>query len=388
MNGTPHQQPGFDGGPRILFFSGGTALAPVAAELSRHTVNALHIITTFDSGGSSAELRRVFAMPAVGDVRARIMALADASYTGSSEAVQLFAYRLPLQASTAELIAELDALAEGKHTLVQAVPLPMRSKIVSYLNTFRDLMPATMQLAGASIGNLALTAGYLTHDRQLEPMTAIFSRMVKTRGIICPVSNDVAHLCVELADGRIINGQHRFTGKTAEAITSPIVRLWLSHSLDDPAPIRASIHPRLAEAIRTADLLCYPVGSFFSSVMANLLPDGVAEAIREASCPKVFLPNLGSDPELFGMDVQAQVRFLLRQAHAEDMPTKALTCLLVDEDASRYPGGIPEAWLAEQGIRVHRAAMVTRPPYLDAARVCRELMLLCRAASGIPNYTA
>ena len=38
-----------DGGSRILFFSGGTALAPVAAELSRHTRNAVHVITTFDS---------------------------------------------------------------------------------------------------------------------------------------------------------------------------------------------------------------------------------------------------------------------------------------------------------------------------------------------------
>ena len=66
-----------DGGSRILFFSGGTALAPVAAELSRHTRNAVHVITTFDSGGSSAELRRAFDMPAVGDIRARIMALAD-----------------------------------------------------------------------------------------------------------------------------------------------------------------------------------------------------------------------------------------------------------------------------------------------------------------------
>lgn len=54
-----------DGGSRILFFSGGTALAPVAAELSRHTRNAVHVITTFDSGGSSAELRRAFDMPAV-----------------------------------------------------------------------------------------------------------------------------------------------------------------------------------------------------------------------------------------------------------------------------------------------------------------------------------
>ena len=78
-----------DGGSRILFFSGGTALAPVAAELSRHTRNAVHVITTFDSGGSSAELRRAFDMPAVGDIRARIMALADRSLEGNPETVEL-----------------------------------------------------------------------------------------------------------------------------------------------------------------------------------------------------------------------------------------------------------------------------------------------------------
>ena len=44
------------------------------------------------------------------------------------------------------------------------------------------------------------------------------------------------------------------------------------------------IQPRLAHVIRTADLICYPVGSFFSSVMANLLPLGVSCAVREAAC--------------------------------------------------------------------------------------------------------
>lgn len=87
-----------DGGSRILFFSGGTALAPVAAELSRHTRNAVHVITTFDSGGSSAELRRAFDMPAVGDIRARIMALADRSLEGNPETVELLGYRLPKDA--------------------------------------------------------------------------------------------------------------------------------------------------------------------------------------------------------------------------------------------------------------------------------------------------
>ena len=99
-----------DGGSRILFFSGGTALAPVAAELSRHTRNAVHVITTFDSGGSSAELRRAFDMPAVGDIRARIMALADRSLEGNPETVELLGYRLPKDAGPEALHREPEKL--------------------------------------------------------------------------------------------------------------------------------------------------------------------------------------------------------------------------------------------------------------------------------------
>ncbi|MFW5958104.1 MAG: GAK system CofD-like protein, partial [Desulfosalsimonas sp.] len=53
-----------DLGPRLLFFSGGTALRELSAQLIGYTHNSIHIITPFDSGGSSAELRRVFHMPA------------------------------------------------------------------------------------------------------------------------------------------------------------------------------------------------------------------------------------------------------------------------------------------------------------------------------------
>ena len=212
-----------DEGSRILFFSGGTALAPVAAELSRHTRNAVHVITTFDSGGSSAELRRAFDMPAVGDIRARIMALADRSLEGNPETVELLGYRLPKDAGPEALHRELASLASGAHPLVAAIPEPMNEVVTQHLSAFRSLMPVDMELAGASIGNLILTSGYLSLDRQLEPVVRVFSGMVQARGVVMPVADSCAHLCVRLENGEVIVGQHRFTGKTATAITSPIL---------------------------------------------------------------------------------------------------------------------------------------------------------------------
>ena len=56
----------------IVFFSGGTALTETSRVLARYGLPAVHLITPFDSGGSSAVLRQAFNMPAVGDLRNRI----------------------------------------------------------------------------------------------------------------------------------------------------------------------------------------------------------------------------------------------------------------------------------------------------------------------------
>lgn len=69
-------------GPRILFFSGGTALDQLSKKLKNFTHNSIHLVTPFDSGGSSAKLRHAFDMPAIGDLRSRMIALADETITG------------------------------------------------------------------------------------------------------------------------------------------------------------------------------------------------------------------------------------------------------------------------------------------------------------------
>lgn len=399
-----------------LFFSGGTALGPVASALARRAPHAVHVITTFDSGGSSAVLRDAFSMPAVGDVRARLAALADPCAEGGAALLRLFTTRLPgtprpsgglpqemgsglpvatpasPQAAPRDLVRELEALAAGEHPLARDLAPAAARWARARLTTFLEYMPPGLDLAGASLGNLILTAAYLTSGRSLRAAAEDAARSLGARGAVLPVAEASAHLCVRLGNGERIVGQHRFTGKisgrAAPPIQSPIRKLWLAASLDDPAPIRAPIAPGLAEIIRTADLICYPVGSFFSSVLANLLPQGVSEAVRAADCPKVFLPNLGSDPELFGLGVREQVGFLLGRllppsgagapGQRREGVRRSLSLLLVDADERRYAGGIPHAWLERIGVRVVRAPLVTpaSEPYLDADRVCDQIMAL------------
>ncbi len=40
-------------GPRLLFFSGGSALRPLSRELINYTWNSIHIITAVDYSGTS-----------------------------------------------------------------------------------------------------------------------------------------------------------------------------------------------------------------------------------------------------------------------------------------------------------------------------------------------
>lgn len=395
-------------GPSPLFFSGGTALGPVASALSQYTPDAVHVITTFDSGGSSAALRAAFGMPAVGDVRARIMALSDPGRAGQADVMRLLGHRLPGTPSVLcccaanapaekkcgpdELVATLRAMASGEHALVKALCAHDRAWACERLCAFLEQMPDSLDLAGASIGNLILTAEYLDCGRKLQEAARRLAEKAGARGRVLPVTEDEAHLCVRLVNGEQIVGQHRFTGKSADRITSPIEELWLSASLGDPRPIALRASAELGETIRRADLICYPVGSFFSSVLANLLPEGVSEAVRAAPCCKVFIPNLGNDPELLGHSVRAQASFLLNRLvpgmdsvggtgapeQASWQAESALTTLLIDDDESRYPGGIPHAWLHRLGIRVVKARLVTprSSPYLDAELVCRQLMAL------------
>ncbi|GHD50353.1 hypothetical protein GCM10008110_21120 [Marinobacter persicus] len=300
-------------GPRVLFFSGGTALKHFSEVLADYTHNSIHLVTPFDSGGSSAELRRAFSMPAVGDLRARLLSLADHSVTGHPDIAALFSLRLDANAEKDELMHTLLSLVQARHPLLKAIAEPMRSLIRSYLEGFYRQMPEDFNLAGASVGNLILTGGYLLHNRSLDPIAFLFGQLIKTRGIVRTTTDADLQLQVELESGRIIHGQHRFTGKETAQIDSPVRSIRLSGDADDVDALGASkVCKETRQLIGSAELLVFPPGSFYSSLIANLLPKGVVKALARNPAPRVYVPNLGTDLEALGMTLSDQVRVLAR----------------------------------------------------------------------------
>ncbi|WP_243545517.1 GAK system CofD-like protein [Pseudodesulfovibrio tunisiensis] len=368
-------------GPRVLFFSGGTALRDTSHHLISLTHNSIHIITPFDSGGSSAVLRKAFAMPAVGDIRNRLMALADQTLKGNPEIFELFAYRLDHDSDRESLLAELRSMADGRHRLVRRVPGPMRKIIRNYFFEFLNHMPEDFDLRGASLGNVVLTAGYLANRRQIEPVIYLFSKLVQVCGTVLPVVGADCHIAAELDDGEVVVGQHLLTGKEAAPLERGVRRIWLTGSLDSREPVRVAIRRRTREVMSEAELICYPVGSFYTSLIANLLPSGVGRAIADNACPKVFVPNTSHDPELVGLSVAGQVRVLLDTLCADDsslVPQDVLQYVMVDSARGQYPTGLDIAEVEQLGVRVIDCRLVSRrsAPHVDPVLLCGVLLSL------------
>ncbi|MHC4551056.1 MAG: GAK system CofD-like protein [Planctomycetota bacterium] len=376
-----------ESGPRILFFSGGTALRELSGALKRRTFNSVHIITPFDSGGSSAPLRAAFQMLSVGDLRNRLLALADETVDGNGAVARLLAHRLPGDLDAAGIRRELETFLSGDAPLFAGLQAAAGVEVRGHLHRFVARMPEEFDLRRASIGNLVLTGCYLEHHRDIHAALRCFSGLVPVRGRVVPVTSESLQLAARLEDGTRIVGQHLLTGKEGPPLSSPIVDLWLAADLARVDPVDAPADPTALEVVREADLICYPMGSFYSSLLANLLPRGVGRAVQESHCPKLYIPNMGDDPEQLGLPVHRCVEELLRHLHRDagaDAPARSLlNAVVIDAERGVYARPVDIAHVEALGVEVVDAELVDprRPGRVDAGRL--TAFLLARARSAI-----
>ncbi len=370
-------------GPRLLFFSGGSALRPLSRVLKQYTHNSVHLITAFDSGGSSAQLRQAFAMPAIGDLRNRIVALADESVRGNPQIYKLFCYRLPSGEPPEALRRELHDLVSGAHPLVEDIPdPPMRQIVRTHLRFFLERMPQGFDLKGANIGNLMLAGGYLANARDLDSVLFLFSKLLEVRGTVHPIVDVDLHLCAELENAEQVVGQHRLTGKEVRPIESAVRNLHLVEGLDRPTPANVVIGDKIRMHLEAADLICLPMGSFYTSVIANLLPKGVGQAIAAANCPRVYIPNAGVDPEQRGMTLSTSLQRLVeyvRRDAGPNVPIDAVVNLVVvDRDSTHYSMNIDREQVEAMGVQLLACDLVSpeSAPYADPVRLTEVLLSL------------
>jgi CofD-related protein of GAK system len=355
-----------DRGPRLLFFSGGSALNPLSETLTRYTHNSIHLITPFDSGGSSATLRRAFSMLAVGDLRSRITALLDRGAQHAPAVARLLDERFANLAVPAALVDRLDKMAAGSSPLTRDLPRALRDLLRADLSTLARMLPRGFDLRGASVGNLVLAGGYLRNDRDINRTLGNISSAAQVRGIVRPSADCDAHLAARLAGGDVIVGQHEITREAATA-TAPIVELLAVESLDLAAEIEVPAYPLALKLIGQAELLCYPMGSFWTSVIANLLPAGIGSAIAASDRIKVYVPSTGRDPEMAGRTLSGAVEVIVetcrRDAGADTPIDQLIDAVIIDRDHRRYAMAIDI-----DGLRVRGIGVIERDLASDADR--------------------
>jgi len=136
------------------------------------------------------------------------------------------------------------------------------------------------QLRGHNFGNLFLTAMVqLTHG-DFEKAVEESSKVLAIRGKVIPSTVHNVHLVAEYMDGSKTLGEAMIPKKNER-----IKRVFLN-------PVDALPTQEALKAIAEADIIVLGPGSLYTSVLPNLIIDGIAEAIVKSSAYKVYVCNV------------------------------------------------------------------------------------------------
>ncbi len=225
-----YQKTYLERGPKIATVGGGTGLSHLIFGLKEYSSNITAIVTVADSGGSSGRLREEFNIVAPGDIRNCLVALADAP----------------------ELVGEL----------------------------FQYRFSKDSQLQGHNFGNLFLTAMYQLTDGDFEKAVNETSKVLAIRGKVVPATVSNVHLEAEYVDGTRTHGEDK--------IPNPDVRIHrVSLTGEASKPTRDAL-----KAIQEADIIVLGPGSLYTSVIPNLLINGMSEAIAKSQAFKIYICNV------------------------------------------------------------------------------------------------
>ncbi|HLH31691.1 MAG TPA: gluconeogenesis factor YvcK family protein [Terriglobia bacterium] len=220
---------------KIVGIGGGTGLPVLLSglrEIQQSHAESLEItavVTVSDSGGSTGALREAFAMPAMGDIRKCMVALAP------------------------------------EHSVLTSV--------------CKHRFDNPQSFAGHSLGNLILSALYQMNG-DFAAAVRQAGELLELQGRVLPATYVPVTLCALHEDDGIVRGESNIPRPGRR-----IRRVWF----DVQNPPAA---PGVLEALRDADAIVLGPGSLYTSVVPNLLVAGIVYAILESKAIKIYVTNL------------------------------------------------------------------------------------------------
>jgi len=161
-------------------------------------------------------------------------------------------------------------------------------------------------LKGQSFGNLFLAAmdGI---SSSFEQAVQRMSDVLAVKGRVLPVTLEDIQLCAELEDGYVITGESQI-GNHNSFHRCAIKRVYL-----EPGKVKPL--DEVIEAIGEADVIVLGPGSLFTSIIPNLLVDGVCDAIKKSKALKIYVCNVMTQPgETDGYSVSDHIKALERHS--------------------------------------------------------------------------
>lgn len=222
-----------DRGPTVTVIGGGHGLSVLLRGIKSSTSNVSAVVTVADDGGSSGRLREELGIIPPGDLRNCLVALADTE--------------------------------------------PLMEKLFQYR------FEGNTALAGHSFGNLFIAAmNEVTGD--METALKESSKVLAVKGRVIPASKEHVRLDAVMTDGTVVEGESQIPEAHKK-----IRRVKLF-------PRKVEAVPAALEAIETADAIILGPGSLYTSIMPNLLVEGVAQTLKKSHAIKIYICNVMTQP--------------------------------------------------------------------------------------------
>lgn len=222
----------------VVVIGGGTGVAAILRGIKNiESFNIAAIVTVADDGGSTGRLRARYNIPAVGDIRNVLIALAESE--------SLF------------------------------------SEIMDY--RFSGDSAVSDDIAGHSLGNLILAALTESSGNIMEAIGQVGS-VLRIKGKIIPSTTEVVDLFAKMKDGVIVRGEHSIPK--------------FNNRIESIFYDREVIATKEAiKALKEADYIILGIGSLYTSVIPNLIIKGISKAINDNNKAQViYLCNAMTQP--------------------------------------------------------------------------------------------
>lgn len=307
--------------PKIVVIGGGTGLSVLLKGLKQYTAQLTAVVTVSDDGGSSGRLRAELGILPPGDIRNCLVALAETE------------------------------------TLMDRI--------------FQHRFAQGSGISGHNLGNLLLLAMTEITGDFVSAIKEV-SKVLAVRGKVIPATLDQVVLEARMSDGAVI------TGETAiRKYSQKIDKIYLVPEACRPVPATL-------DALLEADAIILGPGSLYTSIIPNLLVEGVSSAIARSKAVKIYVSNImteqGETDDFSALD---HLRVIMKYVEEPIIDYVILNTGIIDDlRLKRYQEekAIPVAdsyqQILDMGIKVLAEDLVsnTEVAWHDANKLAQSIM--------------